>query len=177
MVHRPTALSLAFLLLLGATFTMAAERTLDASRAIAAPSADVARSMNLMRTELDALRARLGALEKANQTRLKEVQVQPRADRGKQPRATAPAFPGAPGQLSDAAFRQKVLEAMAPELQAIDAKLAGLVPLPARVQALQEHRHNHDHGVRNAKTVVANPNQIVLVPGAPLSSKPIYSSP
>ncbi|MCP5055268.1 MAG: hypothetical protein GY937_00930 [bacterium] len=177
MVHRPTALSLAFLLLLGATFALAGERTLDSSRTIAAPSADVSRSMNLMRNELDALRARLGALEKANRTRPKQVQVQPRADRGKQPRATSPAFPGATGQLSDAAFRQKVMEVMevmAPKLQGIDAKLAGLAALPAGLQKLQEHRHGHGHGLRNSKTVLANPDQMVLVPSGPVSM-PIYT--
>ncbi|MCP5055273.1 MAG: hypothetical protein GY937_00955 [bacterium] len=176
MVHRPTVLSLAFLLLLGATFALAGERKLDGSRAIAAPSADVARNMNLMRTELDALRARLGALEKANQTKRKEAQVKPRTNQNKQPQAAGRAIPGATGQLSDAAFRQKVLEVMAPKLQAIDAKLAGLAPFPARVQALQQHRHGHGHGLRNSKTVVANPDQMILVPSGPVST-PIYSSP
>lgn len=174
MVHRLTVLSLGFLLLLGTTFAWAGERTLEASRAIAAPSADVARNMQLMRTELETLRARLSALEKANRTRQKAVEIQPRAGRDKPPRATSPALPGATGQLSDAAFRQKVLEVMTPKLQGIDAKLAGLAALPAGVQKLQEHRHGHGHGLRNSKTVVANPDQMIYVPGGP-SSKPIYT--
>ena len=178
MIHRPTLLLFAALLVFS-TLALAGERPRGASRPSSAQPADVARSMDALRTELDTLRSRLSALEKADRARKKAAPAEPRGREKVQPRATGRALPGAAGLVGSEEFRRKVLEAVAPKLQPIETSLAGLAPNPARVKALEGHRHGHGHGVRNSKTVVANPDQMVFVPNAGkevnFSSKPILS--